>query len=147
MLFRSIPWDVLSYAFESGRRPQIFVNNKMLIESQVFGLQMVQHVPKQGMKILLTHLLSSPYTLRAKVTPIPLAPIEIDQSPALFLANRYDPIHRRADILELQRKDHDSLFVQEKEFALERAVLLTPLTRSEERRVGKECRSRWSPYH
>ena len=23
----------------------------------------------------------------------------------------------------------------------------TPLTRSEERRVGKECRSRWSPYH
>ena len=24
---------------------------------------------------------------------------------------------------------------------------LTMLTRSEERRVGKECRSRWSPYH
>ena len=24
---------------------------------------------------------------------------------------------------------------------------LTDLTRSEERRVGKECRSRWSPYH
>ena len=23
----------------------------------------------------------------------------------------------------------------------------TYLTRSEERRVGKECRSRWSPYH
>ena len=23
----------------------------------------------------------------------------------------------------------------------------TELTRSEERRVGKECRSRWSPYH
>ena len=22
-----------------------------------------------------------------------------------------------------------------------------PQTRSEERRVGKECRSRWSPYH
>ena len=22
-----------------------------------------------------------------------------------------------------------------------------PLERSEERRVGKECRSRWSPYH
>ena len=26
-----------------------------------------------------------------------------------------------------------------------RGQLLTP--RSEERRVGKECRSRWSPYH
>src|SRR5579859_3530255 len=24
---------------------------------------------------------------------------------------------------------------------------LTPVGRSEERRVGKECRSRWSPYH
>ena len=27
------------------------------------------------------------------------------------------------------------------------AVLLTHGHRSEERRVGKECRSRWSPYH
>ena len=26
-------------------------------------------------------------------------------------------------------------------------VLLSMLLRSEERRVGKECRSRWSPYH
>ena len=25
--------------------------------------------------------------------------------------------------------------------------LITDLCRSEERRVGKECRSRWSPYH
>ena len=24
---------------------------------------------------------------------------------------------------------------------------VTPTTQSEERRVGKECRSRWSPYH
>src|ERR1019366_4529872 len=28
-----------------------------------------------------------------------------------------------------------------------RSVLLLWTTRSEERRVGKECRSRWSPYH
>src|SRR3712207_332455 len=26
-------------------------------------------------------------------------------------------------------------------------VILLPIVRSEERRVGKECRSRWSPYH
>ena len=26
-------------------------------------------------------------------------------------------------------------------------ALLAGLNRSEERRVGKECRSRWSPYH
>src|SRR5258705_504179 len=28
-----------------------------------------------------------------------------------------------------------------------KAVLTRGRTRSEERRVGKECRSRWSPYH
>ena len=28
-----------------------------------------------------------------------------------------------------------------------RCLLSSFLTRSEERRVGKECRSRWSPYH
>ena len=27
------------------------------------------------------------------------------------------------------------------------AVVAGLLSRSEERRVGKECRSRWSPYH
>src|ERR1035441_10611929 len=27
------------------------------------------------------------------------------------------------------------------------APLVEPFIRSEERRVGKECRSRWSPYH
>ena len=26
-------------------------------------------------------------------------------------------------------------------------IVKPTLTRSEERRVGKECRSRWSPYH
>src|SRR5256885_6609786 len=26
-------------------------------------------------------------------------------------------------------------------------LVLDPVVRSEERRVGKECRSRWSPYH
>src|SRR2546426_5006163 len=29
----------------------------------------------------------------------------------------------------------------------ERALVLSEEGRSEERRVGKECRSRWSPYH
>ena len=33
------------------------------------------------------------------------------------------------------------------EFLLESVGNGTIATRSEERRVGKECRSRWSPYH
>ena len=28
-----------------------------------------------------------------------------------------------------------------------KTTLLSLMSRSEERRVGKECRSRWSPYH
>ena len=30
---------------------------------------------------------------------------------------------------------------------LARDLRISVITRSEERRVGKECRSRWSPYH
>ena len=37
--------------------------------------------------------------------------------------------------IEMQRENHTHF--------LKRCLL----TRSEERRVGKECRSRWSPYH
>src|SRR2546421_8355616 len=32
-------------------------------------------------------------------------------------------------------------------YSLDLCWLFSLLTRSEERRVGKECRSRWSPYH
>ena len=32
-------------------------------------------------------------------------------------------------------------------FRVELPELFTVTSRSEERRVGKECRSRWSPYH
>src|ERR1039457_6395543 len=55
------------------------------------------------------------------------------------------PIHREGQLRMTQREVHD------------RAVAMTALaktfredvefSRSEERRVGKECRSRWSPYH
>ena len=31
--------------------------------------------------------------------------------------------------------------------AEEKLEVMTKFKRSEERRVGKECRSRWSPYH
>ena len=31
--------------------------------------------------------------------------------------------------------------------ALESTIISHGMPRSEERRVGKECRSRWSPYH
>src|SRR2546428_2115920 len=38
-------------------------------------------------------------------------------------------------------------FNRDKVIALFRELEFRTLVRSEERRVGKECRSRWSPYH
>ena len=38
-------------------------------------------------------------------------------------------------------------FSNEKSVSGKGSIRLTFPTRSEERRVGKECRSRWSPYH
>ena len=64
---------------------------------------------------------------------------------------------RRADLVIGQRVrlqdglDDDALGVAQlddgPEVLGDTLDLATALTRSEERRVGKECRSRWSPYH
>ena len=50
------------------------------------------------------------------------------------------------------RQDINYIFVQDKAIAMVKQTSTDETTtnylhRSEERRVGKECRSRWSPYH
>ena len=45
---------------------------------------------------------------------------------------------------DTRRSSHASFAIVRRFISLE---FLRNLTRSEERRVGKECRSRWSPYH
>ena len=50
----------------------------------------------------------------------------------------------------LKKRNFGELELVEQAIALDekrRALQTELLTRSEERRVGKECRSRWSPYH
>ena len=44
----------------------------------------------------------------------------------------------------LEQGQFELLFTEEK---LRLVYLMNDAVRSEERRVGKECRSRWSPYH
>ena len=72
-----------------------------------------------------------------------------------------DFLQEREDVLEIKSvKKHD--LIQDKEIEMSKIIVDNPLsiggnygesirnqieTRSEERRVGKECRSRWSPYH
>ena len=51
------------------------------------------------------------------------------------------PIHARITINGKQTQFNTKLEVLETNWKSGRAI------RSEERRVGKECRSRWSPYH
>ena len=45
------------------------------------------------------------------------------------------------------KKNYDLIIVGAGPAGLSFACSLIDLNRSEERRVGKECRSRWSPYH
>src|SRR3989442_15774362 len=43
--------------------------------------------------------------------------------------------------------DHKIVYGQERVLITWKRLILPSGSRSEERRVGKECRSRWSPYH
>ena len=47
------------------------------------------------------------------------------------------------DVYLIKMADEQSMEL----FVMQEDLLTTYYTRSEERRVGKECRSRWSPYH
>src|ERR1044071_493541 len=69
-----------------------------------------------------------------------------DQAGECFLQDYYMEHDLAASRFE-ERKEHDrkrDIFGPYVVFDGERCI---KCTRSEERRVGKECRSRWSPYH
>ena len=53
-------------------------------------------------------------------------------------------VWRTARAKVFARRDHPE---EAEQLAREATELAQPTDRSEERRVGKECRSRWSPYH
>ena len=55
---------------------------------------------------------------------------------------RYEPdVTYARDLLALER------LLSTRAVGMAESIALSNLVRSEERRVGKECRSRWSPYH
>ena len=57
----------------------------------------------------------------------------------------------KKEVIEYERLDRIKLETGRKSALFERdedgIILKGAFARSEERRVGKECRSRWSPYH
>ena len=67
----------------------------------------------------------------------------LDRLHALLLrAARFELARRRSQLGRLAAGERDDLALQAADDAM-----VAVLARSEERRVGKECRSRWSPYH
>ena len=53
--------------------------------------------------------------------------------------------HYDVDLGDVKLSDEDLKTIEKEMQAIVKQNL--PIKRSEERRVGKECRSRWSPYH
>src|SRR3990167_8989173 len=62
-----------------------------------------------------------------------------------------DPVQLKKDadaLMQRAGKENSVALLQDAALAYEQLLQLAPEdNRSEERRVGKECRSRWSPYH
>ena len=61
--------------------------------------------------------------------------------------NELEPQARSLYELETGNKVCEAGFIINKSVSMKGGVSVDGLIRSEERRVGKECRSRWSPYH
>ena len=69
---------------------------------------------------------------------------ELKKSEILFLYESSYNIPNGDPFTGEQRFDEETKKILVSDVRMKRYVRLT---RSEERRVGKECRSRWSPYH
>ena len=91
--------------------------------------------PGPGMFVLLSgHVAITARDGLGHITPV------IDQGPGQFLAEVGQLSGRVALVDGHAEGDVETLLIPSDQL---RALLV----RSEERRVGKECRSRWSPYH
>src|SRR2546426_404015 len=93
---------------------------------------------------------------RRLVVPLTVLLFLLEATPALAEgpSSSARPIHIQADTLVYSKETQTnhgkgSVVVVQGPYRLEadEATLNVATGRSEERRVGKECRSRWSPYH
>ena len=65
---------------------------------------------------------------------------------AIFIANLFIPQGNSVSIVGRNGYKYD-IYAQDTDYGINKPTVVLVDNRSEERRVGKECRSRWSPYH
>src|SRR3712207_2200201 len=88
---------------------------------------------EQGIQVAMDDF-GTGFSSLAHLRDLPLSALKIDRSFVADIADQQDALAIVACIVDLAR-------------AVGVAVVAEGVERSEERRVGKECRSRWSPYH
>ena len=85
----------------------------------------------------------------AELAEAPLKPLAIEEPTVsmFFLVNSGPFAGREGQAVTLRQLKARLEREMHVNVSLRMEDLGRPTTRSEERRVGKECRSRWSPYH
>ena len=74
--------------------------------------------------------------------------IEVDESSTAIEGVHYEFVNGAQVVVPINKnKGSFSIKYLKKEEGKDKLILRLANKRSEERRVGKECRSRWSPYH
>src|SRR3989449_9760655 len=107
----------------------------MIVNFRLLGNDLRQHSPLRLLVMRFAHCLFLCGWLAAAPQGLNACGTE-SQPPELALVNGViytgDAAHLRVEAMAIHR---------------EKIVAVGTTRRSEERRVGKECRSRWSPYH
>ena len=85
--------------------------------------------------------------IKGKKTVLHLIPSGILREDALCLIGNGVVLSPAALMTEIAELEANGVEVRSRVKISPATPLIMPAERSEERRVGKECRSRWSPYH
>src|SRR2546422_9561395 len=102
--------------------------------SRLVGTNCVETTPKLAFWLILS-VGSTKFTWLKMLKKSAEKPIETCSVSAVFLPNDISRFQNGSPRIGFERPVRPSL------------LICTFRKRSEERRVGKECRSRWSPYH
>ena len=82
-----------------------------------------------------------------KIGKVPIKKIRRKKTTSRNLKKKVIKKEFIAPKINLKKEGYELIITEKPQAALKISSALGKSVRSEERRVGKECRSRWSPYH